>query len=371
MNTQKLLSESKEQIARLLHSIPWLGDVQIESFDGSIDLGYDLEARVSTSNGNEAILQIECKAFPRPSQFPCVSQFSQFRNEGNERSTQVPVLAAARISPRMAELCDEHGWGWFDLAGNCKISVPNLFHIERQGYTPVKINGPTEVNIGTAEAGRVIRSLLTNKDLSQKWTQRSLRDACSPGVSLGLVNKVVRYLKDQAYLTDGERGSGFKLHDPLGLLREWSQSYQFKDHIRHEYFSLERPSKLREKLVSYLNEKEAHCALAVFSAATEQAAHVRGELKLWLYMDDTFRRNFEKITESKKVDSGADVIVLVPQDPGVFTGAQRVAHDNMPMTHPVQTYIDLIQAGGRGQEGAEALLEQKIKPVWKTANLIF
>lgn len=371
MNAQELVSESIEQIERLLNSIPWLGDVRIESFDGSFDPGYDLEARICTSNGNEAILQIECKAFPRPSQFPYVCQFNPFRNEGKQRSTHVPVLGSARISPRMAELCEEHGWGWFDLAGNCKISVPNLFHIERQGYDPVKIDGPTEVNLGTPEAGRVIRSLLTNEDLGQKWTQRGLKDACSPGVSLGLVNKVVRYLKDQAYLADDESGHGFKLHDPLGLLREWSQNYHFKSHIRHDYFSLERPSKLREKLVELLHAKEAHCALAVFSAAAEQAAHVRGELKLWLYMDDTFRRNFEKITESKKVDSGADVIVLVPQDPGVFAGKQWVAHDGMPMTHPVQTYVDLIQAGGRGQEGAEALLEQKIKPVWKAANLIW
>ena len=33
-------------------------------------------------------------------------------------SVVVPVLALPSVSPRVAELCTEHGWGWFDLAGN-------------------------------------------------------------------------------------------------------------------------------------------------------------------------------------------------------------------------------------------------------------
>ena len=47
-----------------------------------------------------------------------------------------------------------------------------------------------------------------------------------------------------------------------------------------------------------------------------------------------------------------------------------VERDGLSMTfasqhRPIQTYVDLTQCGGRGEEAAEALLEQNLKPGWK------
>lgn len=371
MNTQEIESKSRAEIERLLGSISWLNDVQISDVKRPMDSGYDMEARFSTGDGKEGILLIEFEAFPRPSQFPSVHQIRRSSNGNSRRSSEIPVLAVPRISPRMAELCEEHGWGWYDLAGNCKISVPNLLYIERTGNKPIKISEPIEANLSTSESARVIRALLMEKDIGRPWTQRSLRDACYPDVSLGLVNKVVRYLKDQAYLKDIENGGGFRLHDPLGLLQEWSRHYRFDRHVRYAYFSLHRPAEVRKRLVQDFDANGRDFALSVFSAASEQAAHVRGELKLWLYLDESQRSRFEKLTDAKETDSGANVIVMVPEDAGVFAGKCRVAHDKMPITHPVQTYVDLKMAGGRGEEAADALLEQKIKPEWNKANVIY
>jgi Uncharacterized protein conserved in bacteria len=188
MNIQQIESKSGQQIEELLRSIPWLRDIQVSGFDGPMDPGYDVEVRFSNEMGQQAVLQIECKTFPRPSQFPGVNQVSRFDQSGNRRSAEVPVLAAARISPRMAELCEAHGWGWIDLAGNCMISVPNMLHIERSGNAPIKVDEQVKTNLGTAEASRVVRALLTNKDLKRTWTQRDLRDACFPSAL-----KVVSY----------------------------------------------------------------------------------------------------------------------------------------------------------------------------------
>ena len=41
----------------------------------------------------------------------------------------------------------------------------------------------------------------------------------------------------------------------------------------------------------------------------------------------------------------------------------------MACTNIVQTYVDLYHCGGRGEEAAEALLEQKLKPEWKRRGL--
>jgi hypothetical protein len=38
-------------------------------------------------------------------------------------------------------------------------------------------------------------------------------------------------------------------------------------------------------------------------------------------------------------------------------------------TNVVQTYVDLCYCGGRGEEAAEALLNQRLKPGWKLRNM--
>jgi hypothetical protein len=44
-----------------------------------------------------------------------------------------------------------------------------------------------------------------------------------------------------------------------------------------------------------------------------------------------------------------------------------VGANRAPCTNPVQTYVDLVKAGGRGEEAAEAILEQRLKPAWAGA----
>ena len=64
------------------------------------------------------------------------------------------------------------------------------------------------------------------------------------------------------------------------------------------------------------------------------------------------------------MESGENLVVLIPDDDGVFYlqegGAGRLA-----CTNAVQTYVDLCHCGSRGEEAAEALLEQNLKPSWK------
>jgi hypothetical protein len=59
--------------------------------------------------------------------------------------------------------------------------------------------------------------------------------------------------------------------------------------------------------------------------------------------------------------------VLIPNDVGVFyrveSGSKRLA-----CTNAVQTYVDLAHAGGRGEEAAEAILQQRLKPAWSTVT---
>jgi hypothetical protein len=64
----------------------------------------------------------------------------------------------------------------------------------------------------------------------------------------------------------------------------------------------------------------------------------------------------------KEVTSGANVTLLEPYDEGIFYGAKEV--DGIRVASPVQVYLDLKGFRGRGEEAAEKLLDEVIRPKW-------
>lgn len=186
-----------------------------------------------------------------------------------------------------------------------------------------------------------------------------------PNVSLGLVNKMVRHLRDEAFIDTGEDG-GFRLRDPLKLLFAWRDAYRFDRHERRGYFTLSQGKKLRDALARLDVRTGGFAAYAAFSAADLQAPHVR-QPKTWIYVREQDISLFEELVEAKGVDSGENLVVLIADDDGVFyLGDGGTIGDNrMRCTNVVQTYVDLCRCGGRGEEAAEALLNQRLKPEWK------
>ena len=275
----------------------------------------------------------------------------------------------------MAEVCEGHGWSWFDLAGNCRITVPAYLHIERLGNSPVHETLRPAANLSTPEAGRVIRALIAPENAGFSWTQRYLETHFGelptpiPRPSLGLVNKVVRHLRDEAFIEESSRG-GFRLRDPLKLLFAWRDAYRFDRHERHGYFTLLQGKNLRDALANLGVQTGGFAAYAAFSAAEFQAAHVR-QPKTWLYVRQTEIPTFARHVEAKTVESGENLIVLVPDDDGIFYlgDGGLIGEHRLTCTNAVQTYLDLWHAGGRGEEAANALLEQRLKPQWKDKGL--
>ena len=67
-------------------------------------------------------------------------------------------------------------------------------------------------------------------------------------------------------------------------------------------------------------------------------------------------------TVRKKVESGANITLLIPSDEGVFYGASEI--EGVPVASPIQSYLDLVSFRGRGEEAAQFLLDKVIKPKW-------
>ncbi len=328
------------------------------------DRRFDIMGELQLSGKKDRVeLWVECKELPRPSQFPYVNLTNRFSQDGR-KETKVPVLAAPYISPRMAELCGKHGWSWFDLAGNCRLVVPGSLYIERTGFAPVHERPKPKANLASAASAQVLRTLLAPDNAGKVWTQTGLQKACEPGVSMGLVNKVVNHLRDEAWLAVPDEG-GFEVKDPLGLLEAWDKVYRFDRHRRIGYFTLLKGDELQHCLRP-LNNSGGKAAYAAFSAADFQAPSVR-QNKTWLYVNDAALDDFVYLTGAKPVDSGENLVVLIPEDDGVFQGLE-FPQKGLARTNPVQTWLDLRSSGGRGQEAAEAILNQCLKPMWKGAG---
>jgi hypothetical protein len=355
------------KLVELLKGVAWLRGWRVEHVGGASDAGYDLLATVPLPGGGKAALWVECKGELSPSGFRKLA--GRTFSPVGRRKVVIPVLALPWVSPRVAELCAEHGWSWFDLAGNHRLDVPGLLLIQRTGIEPVHVRPRPTANLSTREAGRVIRTLLQPDHAGRRWTQREMRNHCQPNVSLGLVNKVVRHLRGEAFLESAEDG-GFRLRDPLKLLFAWRDAYRFERHERRGYFTLLQGKKLRDGLADLGAQTGGFTAYAAFSAAEFQAPHVR-QPKTWLYVREQDVPKFEKLVEAKPVDSGENLVALIPDDDGVFyRGDGGTAGDNrMSCTNAVQTYVDLYHLGGRGEEAAEALLNQRLKPEWKLRGL--
>jgi hypothetical protein len=353
------------KLEEILGGIPWLSSVDVMINPADYDRAFDLLAGIGLPRGSRVELWVECKDMPKPSRFPYVCLENRFRKDGS-KTVRVPTLAAPYISPRMAEMCEKHGWSWFDLAGNCRITVPELLHLERTGNKPVH-SRPKKggANLSTHESARILRVLMAPGNAGRRWTQRELRDTCEPKVSLGKVNTLVGYLREQAYLLD-QNGGGVRMHEYEGLLKEWRNAYAYKEHRQLNCFSLSDRKSIFKKLAELRSDSplmEAPACLATFTAADQMAPHVR-QSRIWIYVRARDTREILQCLGAKEVDSGANLILLEAADEGVFD-AVRSGSDGVPTTSALQSYLDLWQAGGRGEEAATAILNQCLIPDWE------
>lgn len=354
-----------DELQKLLKGIGWLQGWKIER-DPPQGL-YDLQVTISLPGGGQAVLWVECKRDVRPSSFLALAD-KLFPATGLTRDV-VPVLAVPWMSPRVAELCAEHGWSWFDLAGNYSLDVAGLLHLRHTGNKPVLKRPRPTANLSTPEAARVMRALLAPENAGIRWTQREIQRRCQPSVSLGLVNKIARYLHDEAFV-EATQADGFRLRDPQKLLEAWRDAYRFDRNRRMGYFTLLQGGKLQNALAVFGGQSDNRAVLAAFSAADLQAPHVR-QPKTWLYIREKDLGTFEQMVEAKPVDSGENIVLLVPPDDGVFQLLDGGSNNSRLLcTNPVQTYVDLFHCGGRGQEAAEALLKQRIKPFWNNVEIL-
>ncbi|MGA9193360.1 MAG: type IV toxin-antitoxin system AbiEi family antitoxin [Anaerolineales bacterium] len=311
----------------------------------------DLMARLHTADGDQQVV-VEVKANGQPK--PAREAVNQILRYLETFPNAYGMLIAPFISTRAASICKQAGIGYVDFAGNCSIAFRNVY-IRVDGQPNPFRRDRTLLSLFAPKASRVLRVLLNDRT-DRAWKVKELSREAS--VSIGHVSNVKRLLEERELVRSRE--VGFSLIDPETLLMEWSDNYSYRENRIEDFYSLGSVDDIENELAQAAEKLEVEFALSGFSGASRLAPAVRYQ-RVMAYLSGRISQ-IAYHTSLKSVESGANVTILEPYDEGVFYGAERF--DGVSVVSPVQIYLDVKGFRGRGEEAAEALLEQVIRPGW-------
>ena len=344
-----LIERAREALLECLQGVPFL---RVQSRKGSrTERGRsDLLLRVKTPGGKRTLV-VEVRQVGQP------RIVREATNELARLKERIPdaygVVMAPYISPQAAEICLQDGFGFADLAGNCVLSFDQVF-ISKEGKQNRFTRKRDLRSLYSPKAERVLRVLLGEP--GRWWRVQAL--AKEANVSLGQGFNVKKLLADREWTGSGDEG--FRLMAPARLLAEWEGNYDVHRNIVREFHTLRPIADVEHLLAQACAENESNYALAGFSSAARYAPMVRYQRAMAYVVGD-----LDGLTEClalKPVTSGANVSLITPYDEGVLYGAENKG--DARVTSPVQTYLDIRQIKGRGEEAANFLKQQVIQPAW-------
>jgi hypothetical protein len=265
----------------------------------------------------------------------------------------VGVFAAPYVSPAAADILGRDNIGYVDLSGNCRLCFDQVY-IRVEGQSNKFAKQRELRSLYSPKAERVLRTLLLEPRRGWKIEELA-KTAC---VSLGQASNVKKLLDDREWLERSD--SGIRLTQPSQLLQEWAETYNYRKNRVRDFYSTDEPPQIEAKLATACKDLGIDYALAGFSAASRLAPAVRYQ-RVMAYVADRIDQVAER-TGLKSVTSGPNVTLFEPYDDGVMAGSRDI--DNVRITSPIQTYLDLLGFRGRGEEAAEAILREVIKPTW-------
>jgi hypothetical protein len=342
----------KSALESLLADVPFCTLEQPRTGSGNLPARgcADAMAQVQLPNGKRVTLTIEeCPSGQPRSVRMAINNLLLLRQQYPKA---YPIVVAPYISPESAEIICREGVGYLDQAGNARLTFGHVY-IRRDGYPNRHVKRRDLRSLYSPKAERVLRSLLLEP--KRLWRLETL--AKTAGVSLGQASNVKRLLEDREWLA--RDAAGLVLKQPQKLLDEWAANHRFTRNAVHDYYSLDPMPQSEANLAAACSRLEARYAFTGFSSAARLAPMVRYQ-RATAYVVGA-----EGVAESigfKAVSSGANISLIEPNDEGVLAGATEI--DGIRITSAVQTYLDLRSLKGRGEEAAQAVLEEVIRPTW-------
>lgn len=239
----------------------------------------------------------------------------------------------------------ERGIGYADTTGNVwlTLSEPGLF-IEARGAAndPERTEQPAR-SLRGATAGRIVRALVDAKKLP---TVRAIAAAAT--TDPGYVSRVLAFLDTEGLVTRVGHGRLAGV-DWVGLLRRWAQDAPLESRgLLLQYFE---PRGIPPLIARLAGSSERYAVTAELAAATRAPVAPTRLAMIWIRDAPAAAARLGL----RQTDAGTNVLLLEPNDEGVFIGAAQ--RDGVWYAAPSQAAADLLTSPGRGPAEAEALLE--------------
>jgi len=345
IESAEIEGKAEKTLRDVLEKIPFL---KIRSIEREKQ-GVDLLVTLNLGDWKQVLVaEVKNNGQPRMAR-DAVNQLIRYRNT---YPNAYFIFVAPYISPQSADICMKDGVGYLDFAGNCYLSFGQVY-IEQTGKPNPYRTRRDLVSLYSPKSSRVLRVLLNNP--GRVWKTQDLADEAR--VSLGQVANVKKILLDREWIT---KRDGFSLVEPWRLLEEWATVYTYRKNEVRNFYSLNSISEIESDLAKVCKEKGIEYALTGFSGAARFAPAVRYTRTMaYVY---TTRENVASLLNLKEVESGANVMLLGPYDEGIFYGTQMI--EDIRIVSPLQIYLDLKGFKGRGEEAADVLLRDVIKPKW-------
>lgn len=263
------------------------------------------------------------------------------------------IFMAPYISVDAGEVLVENNAGYMDFSGNCRLSFGGIY-IERKGNPNAFTVKRDLRKLYSPKAARVLRVLLST--VKKPWKMAGLSEEAV--VSLGQIANVKNALAEREWLDTS--APGLRLSDPAAVLSQWAQNYDFRKNILKECYSVKSLGETEAALEELCAKNGIRFALAGFSAAARFWPAVRYQ-RAMAYVGE-FRTELFAAAGIKEVESGGNLLLMLPYDDGIFYGAGKL--NGGIVAGAVQTYLDLTGYKGRGAEAAAAILEKVLKPSW-------
>ena len=342
-----LMDQARDALMKCLQGVPF---VRVEKKSKAANDRTDLRLQVKTPGGKSTLV-VEVRKVGQPRVIrEATNQLLRFKSD---IPNAYGVVMAPYISPEAAEICLKEGFGFADLAGNCLLSFDQVF-VSKEGKENPFARKRDLRSLYSPKAERVLRVLLSAP--GGRWKVQPL--AKEAGVSLGQGFNVKKLLVDREWVETGDEG--FRLTAPAKLLAEWEENYDFRRSAVREFYTIRPIADFERLLAETCSKDKLAYALAGFSSAARYAPMVRYQ-RAMAYVVGNMDSLAERL-QLKAVTSGANVNLITPYDDGVLYGAETKG--DAKVTSPVQTYLDLRQSKGRGEEAADFLKQQVIQPSW-------
>lgn len=355
LSERRLLKDIKARLRAVLEEVPfirpksWKEEVVLPGISRSaqVDLLVDL---VVSGKPRRLVVEVKSSGEPRIVRSG-IQQLQQLKSPARRA---YGVMAAPYMGSETREICKDAGVGFVDLAGNCRLVFDQVF-IERLGAPNLTVERRPLRSIFAPKAARVLRVLLEAPQ--RRWKVLDLSNEAK--VSLGLAAKVKQRLLDLEFAREDKEGLFLARSEEL--IRQWGSSFSYlKSEAMDSYGAGGDVPKLERQLAEYCRQRGVQYGLGLFSGAARVAPFAR-YTRGFAYVQEDLTRIASDLGW-KPVPSGANFTLLRPFDDGIWYGSRDVKGDQV--VSDVQLYLDLVSYKGRGEEAANAILEQRLRPRW-------